>query len=207
MRNPDLKKYWLVNRFANSETANLCFCRLLQHYSNPDRYYHNLDHLKDLFVHFETSKFKLANPDWVVLAIFYHDAIYEVKRSDNELVSAAYAQKDMTALGFSERETRAVVQMIEATAKHFPPPDTSRDLRYFLDFDLAILGAEQEVYAAYAKKIRQEYAIYPDEVYQEGRKNVLEKLSNRDQLFQTQDYFELYEKKARENIQWEIGNY
>lgn len=181
-----------------------CFRHLLQHYSNPLRYYHNLDHLRALFVHFDQYQDDLVRPDLVSAAIFYHDVIYDIQRQDNELASAAYAKKDLTILGFNEIDQGVVEEMILATIKHEPPQQASQDLRFFLDFDLAILGSEFSIYQAYAQKIRQEYAIFADELYIPGRIMVLEKLLDRPRLFQTEPFYDQYEEQARNNLHREL---
>jgi predicted metal-dependent HD superfamily phosphohydrolase len=94
--------------------------------------------------------------------------------------------------------------MILATIKHEPPQQASQDLRFFLDFDLAILGSEFSIYQAYAQKIRQEYAIFADELYIPGRIMVLEKLLDRPRLFQTEPFYDQYEEQARNNLHREL---
>ncbi|MNJ03033.1 hypothetical protein D3C73_1632060 [compost metagenome] len=51
--------------------------------------------------------------------------------------------------------------------------------------------------------MRQEYAIYPDLVYNPGRKNVLLHFLAMDRIFKTDYFFEKYEKPARENLRKE----
>lgn len=199
-----MRKYWLVGRLVSTEMSEDCFRHLLQHYSNPLRYYHNLDHLRALFVHFDQYQDDLVRPDLVSAAIFYHDVIYDIQRQDNELASAAYAKKDLTILGFNEIDQGVVEEMILATIKHEPPQQASQDLRFFLDFDLAILGSEFSIYQAYAQKIRQEYAIFADELYIPGRIMVLEKLLDRPRLFQTEPFYDQYEEQARNNLHREL---
>lgn len=199
-----MRKYWLVGRLVSTEMSEDCFRHLLQHYSNPLRYYHNLDHLRALFVHFDQYQDYLVRPDLVSAAIFYHDVIYDIQRQDNELASAAYAKKDLTILGFNEIDQGVVEEMILATIKHEPPQQASQDLRFFLDFDLAILGSEFSIYQAYAQKIRQEYAIFADELYIPGRIMVLEKLLDRPRLFQTEPFYDQYEEQARNNLHREL---
>lgn len=204
MKKLDLKKYWLVDRFADKGVAEQCFYRLLKHYSNPKRYYHNVDHLNALFVQWEKFQDILDQPSLVVWAVFYHDVIYEVQRQDNEKASVRYAQDDFQGTDLDTLEQAAITAMILATERHFPPAQAKHDLLYFLDFDLCILGADRTQYRDYAQKIRQEYAIYPDEVYLPGRKRVLESLLNRKYLFQTKIFRQEYEEQARTNILDEI---
>lgn len=191
MKNLDLRKYWLVDRFFDTGRAEQCFCHLLKHYDKTQRYYHNLDHLRSLLVQWEHYKVHLQKPSLLLWAIFYHDVIYEPERKDNEKVKP--------------EEELEILSMILATEGHQPPVEATSDLHYFLDFDLQILGTDREQYRAYAQKIRNEYSIYPDEVYFPGRKQVLERLLARAYLYQTEAFRERCEEKARENILEEIG--
>lgn len=204
MKKLDLKKYWLVDRFIDTGVAEQCFYRLFMHYDKPERHYHNLDHIRSLLVHWESFKKQLDKPELVLWAIYYHDIIYEVKRRDNEQQSARYAQDDFRFTDIKPEDQAAIIAMILATEQHLPSAEAANDLKYFLDFDLAILGVVRDEYQAYAQKIREEYVVYPDEVYFPGRKRVLERLLSRDYLFQTEIFRREYEAQARANIWWEI---
>ncbi|HKK74861.1 MAG TPA: hypothetical protein VJ953_07315 [Saprospiraceae bacterium] len=205
MKNLDLRKYWLVDRFLDTGRAEQCFYYLLKHYDKTQRYYHNLDHLRSLLVQWEHYRVHLHKPSLLLWAIFYHDVIYEVDRKDNERASAAYAQQDFQHTTLSAADQSEIGAMIVATEQHLPPQNATLDLCYFLDFDLQILGAEREAYWAYAQNIRKEYRNYPDEVYYPGRKQVLERLLAKEYLYQTEIFRERYEEKARENILEEMG--
>lgn len=200
MKKLDLEKYWLVDCFVDKGAAEQCFYHLLKYYSKPQRCYHNLDHLKALFVQWEKCQDALNRPTLVAWAIFYHDVIYDVQRKDNELASAQYAQEDLRQTDLAPSDKSAIITMILATERHLPPVGATNDLLYFLDFDLCVLGAERAQYRAYAQKIRKEYAMYPDEIYFPGRKRILERLLNRKQLFQTKMFRQEYEEQARANV-------
>ena len=78
------------------------------------------------------------------------------------------------------------------------------DINWLLDFDLQILAAPWEDYEVYYKQIRQEYKIYPNMLYNPGRKKALHHFLERDFIFQTDVFRAAYEAKARENIKKEI---
>ncbi|MGJ4745117.1 hypothetical protein ACQV5M_02045 [Leptospira sp. SA-E8] len=63
----------------------------------------------------------------------------------------------------------------------------------------------EEIRSRYSKQIREEYDIYPDELYKPGRKKVLEYFLSMDSIFKTKEYREKKEKQARENLSWELG--
>jgi len=74
-----------------------------------------------------------------------------------------------------------------------------------LDADLAILGKDWKDYENYIHQIRKEYSIYPDFLYNPGRKKVLIHFLEFDEIFKTNHFKEKYENIARENIQREIS--
>ena len=75
-----------------------------------------------------------------------------------------------------------------------------------LDMDLAILGAPEARYDEYAKQIRTEYRIYPDEMYASGRKAVLHSFIQKERLYFTEEMSELLGEHARENMRRELGS-
>ena len=76
---------------------------------------------------------------------------------------------------------------------------------FLLDADLAILGKDWETYENYIKQIRKEYSIYPDFLYNLGRKKILIHFLEFEEIFKTEHFKAKYEKIARENIQKEIS--
>ena len=58
-------------------------------YRAPDRHYHGLSHIEALLALAQEYRTALSDPDAVEAAIWFHDAIYDSRRSDNETRSAA----------------------------------------------------------------------------------------------------------------------
>jgi predicted metal-dependent HD superfamily phosphohydrolase len=71
-----------------------------------------------------------------------------------------------------------------------------------IDADLAILGADDPAYRAYADQIRQEYAWVSEPDYRMGRRQVLECFLARPKIF---DLLAHLEEPARRNIAAEIA--
>jgi predicted metal-dependent HD superfamily phosphohydrolase len=92
--------------------------------------------------------------------------------------------------------------MILATKKHVRTGDSDTD--HFTDADLAILGAAPQTYYQYTRQIRKEYVLYPDFLYNQGRKKVLQHFLEMPDIFKTSHFKGLYEKNARKNIAEEI---
>ena len=62
--------------------------RLLTAWAEPQRHYHTLQHLSECLTHFETTHALAERPGEVAIALWFHDAIYDLKDKDNEQRSA-----------------------------------------------------------------------------------------------------------------------
>lgn len=172
-------------------------------YSESHRAYHNWNHIEHMLDLFDHYREQLQSPMEVELAIFYHDAIYDPKKKDNEEQSALLAESDLSQSSLDSERVVAVRNLIRCTEKHLP--DDHPDAKWLLDFDLAILGREEEVYVKYTKAIRKEYKMYPTLLYNQGRKKAMKKFLERERIFYTDEFFDRYESMARANIEREIG--
>jgi predicted metal-dependent HD superfamily phosphohydrolase len=177
-------------------------------YNEPQRAYHTLDHLQQLFGQFEQIYHQLHEPHFIALALYYHDVIYDPRRSDNELESAEYAVEALKGY-LSAEQCQHIYVLIMMTATHelheCLDKDTVSDAAYLLDMDLSILGAPWSEYHQYAQAVRQEYAHVTKENYHLGRIAVLEKLLRHPTLYLTEYYHANLEEQARDNIKHEIN--
>src|SRR5690606_16218856 len=80
------------------------------------------------------------------------------------------------------------------------------DTSLLMDLDLAVLGDEPERYEEYARRIRLEYSMYPDIVYNKGRRKVLEHFLSMGRIYQTKPFFESREVQARRNLREELNS-
>ncbi len=172
-------------------------------YRQPGRHYHGLSHIEALLALLSRNSQAFTDPQAVEAAIWFHDAVYDSTRGDNEAKSAALAAEKLDGLLASERLAR-VVAMIEATATHALPDIADEAARHdaalFLDMDLSILGAAPADFAAYERAVRREYAWVDDNAWRSGRAGVLRKFLERPRIFQTDLFRDLYEAQARDNI-------
>ena len=150
----------------------------------------------------EDVKADIKGWETVLFAVFYHDIVYKATSKSNEEDSADIASKRLRELGFPKDRIGKCVSLILATKAHTTGGDTDTD--YFTDADLSILGQTQDIYFQYAKQVRKEFSIYPDLLYNPGRKKVLKHFLNMDRIFKTQYFFEKFEKQARENLMNEL---
>jgi predicted metal-dependent HD superfamily phosphohydrolase len=151
----------------------------------------------------ETILDKIQNRDAFYFAIWYHDVIYEAKRSDNEEKSAEFAVEALAELGVPEQTIAVVREMILAT-KHHRGAGLSWDMKAFLDLDTSILGAPEEIYEEYSRAIRKEYSWVPDFLYRKGRVKVLNDFLEGEHIYHTDEIRAEYELQARDNITAEI---
>ncbi|GLY42283.1 hypothetical protein Amsp01_083060 [Amycolatopsis sp. NBRC 101858] len=147
-------------------------------YGEPHRRYHTLDHAAAVARDSAWLAEGLGDVERAIVAAaaWTHDVVYDAKPGEDERASAAWAREALD--GAAEAHIDRVEGLILATIKHDAPAD---DLlaTALLDADLAILGAPEATYAAYAKAVRDEYAKYPDDVWRAGRIAVLEGMLSR----------------------------
>ncbi|MDO7847188.1 hypothetical protein Q5H92_12520 [Hymenobacter sp. M29] len=179
------------------------FQRLSAAYQAPTRHYHNLQHIENLLNRVEAAD--LHDPTVVQLAVWFHDAVYNALKHDNEARSAAEAMAFLRHSTLEPTRQQRVAFLIERTADHTQPqPPHDADLLLFLDADLSILGAPETAYWAYARQVRQEYRLVPDLLYRPGRRQVLAKMLAAPVLFRTPALCAEFDAPARRNLQAEI---
>jgi predicted metal-dependent HD superfamily phosphohydrolase len=176
---------------------------LIARYSNPERHYHNLVHIREMLdivdVHIASDK----NLSAVRFAVWFHDAIYDTRAKDNEERSAELGTRVLPGLGVSAEVTANVARLILLTKTHHAESN-DHDGQVLVDADLAILGARESRYDEYAAAIRREYAWVPDEAYRIGRCAVLETFLKRPRIYLKESIFCLREEQARKNLAKEI---
>ncbi|HEX8370884.1 MAG TPA: hypothetical protein VF604_20230 [Pyrinomonadaceae bacterium] len=194
----------LTEEFSLDEkAAEAALDFLLNRYSEKHRYYHNLNHVNALLVLAEDLKENISDYDCLRLAIWFHDAIYEPQKNDNEIESAKLAGVNLSCIGLPKNKIQKVEKMILATQKH-ETAEFDTDGKLFLDLDLSILGAGGEIYKNYSRAIRLEYSYVPEALYRESRKRILENFMRREFIYFTGALRSRFEAAARLNIENEI---
>ncbi|MDW8550260.1 hypothetical protein NG800_015130 [Epilithonimonas ginsengisoli] len=193
----------LISKYSNDEILKTDYWQEIEKsYSQKSRKYHNLNHLENMILELENVKDEISDYDIMLFSVFYHDIIYKATSKDNEEKSAEVAKTRLDKLNISNERITKIYNQILATKSHKRSDDS--DTNFLLDADLAILGKDWKVYDNYIQQIRKEYSIYPDFLYNPGRKKVLTHFLEFDEIFKTDHFKEKYEKMARENIQREI---
>jgi len=176
---------------------------LHQRYDEPQRHYHTWAHVEALLGHYRRWVRYLNRPGPVLWALYWHDAIYDPQAKDNEERSAQLLEKE-AAGHLSPHDIDFAAAIVRATATHTVPDGLpthdAEDLALFLDMDLSILGAPEDVYDQYEKDIRSEYAFVPAEAYRVGRGAVLSGFLNRSRLYFTDIAHAEWDAAARSNL-------
>ncbi|GAA4240724.1 hypothetical protein GCM10022254_66560 [Actinomadura meridiana] len=196
----DLVDRWVA--LAGPHTRHIG-AELDKRYGEPHRRYHTRQHLAAVLDLVDELAGQAEAPDTVRLAAWFHDAVYDPERADNEERSARLATRMLADTDLPATVVDEVVRLVELTATH-APDDDDRDGQVLCDADLAILGADPDRYAAYAADVREEYGFVPEELYRAGRSEVLNGLLALPQLFHTDTAHERYEQHARTNIRTEL---
>ena len=175
---------------------------LLERYSEPQRRYHTLQHLDACFTNFAAVRAQAIYPAEVELALWFHDAVYEIGLPGNEQSSANWASSALLAAGGEEAAAQRVHALIMATC-HNAMPQTS-DESILLDVDLAILGAPPTQFDAYETQVRAEYAVVPRDQFRSNRRRILQEFMARERLFHTAHFYVSHEQQARINLRRSI---
>jgi predicted metal-dependent HD superfamily phosphohydrolase len=179
-------------------------------YETPDRHYHDLRHVETLLGLAQERADAIADRDAVEAAIWFHDAVYDTRRNDNEEKSAELAIAHLTGTASQDRIAH-IATMSRATAGHrlpnFADADgcAARDCALFLDFDLAILGSAPAAFAAYEQAVRREYDWVPEPLWIAGRRQVLASFLARPAIYATPELRASHEAAARRNLAEAIG--
>ncbi len=202
-----LKHEWynLASKYSlDKDLVDEFWNELYRSYTSKSRFYHNFSHIYNMLRQVDAFESELNNLDAFKFSIWYHDIIYKSSKKDNEEKSALVSGERLLKLGVDKATIFLVNKMIISTKKHQLVLTDNIDNAYLLDIDLSILGSNWETYQIYLKNIRKEYKIYPDFLYNPGRKKVLKHFLEREILYFTDSYKLKYEKQARQNLEGEI---
>lgn len=168
-------------------------------YGEPQRHYHTLSHITAVVANAERLRDRFEDASAALLALFFHDIVYDPARHDNE---ARSADRLRDAFGDVASIDRACAHVL-ATQHHDAHADPDTNL--VLDIDMAILGAPWADYLTYAEGVYREYLpVYGDEAYAKGRAELfLKPTLQRKRLFLTADFAHL-EDQAKRNLRVEL---
>lgn len=195
---------------------------LLQAWEQPHRAYHHSGHLSQmltdldrLYAHRTQAG---STPLALILAAWFHDAVYEgVSGEDerrSEQLAIASLEPLVTAGLLGGDELQMVRLLVRATATHELPESANlpagyepADIQFFLDADMAILAADSARYRRYLRGVRSEYSHFDDEAFRAGRTTFLRSILGRKRIFLSEQALQLWEEPARANLQAELSEW
>ncbi|MEN9629099.1 MAG: hypothetical protein RJA10_2326 [Pseudomonadota bacterium] len=212
-RHRELRARWLAlcdslgipRRYSQPEGR-----RLLGRWDQVPRHYHDTRHLlaclRALDDVLATVPDQVGDASACALALWFHDAIYAPRRHDNEVLSAAWAQRFLAAAGVPQERVDAVVHLVLQTQHVTPPAPKSlsaalqADTAWVLDIDLGILGQSPAVCARFEADVRREYRFVPDAEWRKRRAAVLSSFLHRNSIYRTAYFRDRLEATARTNL-------
>lgn len=203
-RNKSLKVP-LLNRWNTIMPGHdALFLDLLDRWSEEHRHYHGCTHLLSVLESLDLLTDPAEPPRTVLLAAWFHDAVYRGIAGQDEEESARLAEERLTAAGLPEDEVAEVARLVRLTSDHRPEPGDD-DGALLCDADLSVLGGEPDEYARYVAAVRKDYAHIGDADFAAGRAAVVRRLLELDPLFHTAGARELWHSAARRNLQGELA--
>lgn len=181
--------------------------RLLARYGEPRRGYHDGRHLAEVLAAVEPLGGDLDPRERavVVLAAWYHDAVYDpvAAPGTNEEASAVLAEHELAAAGCDPVAAATVAALVRATREH-DLPDDDRAEAVLHDADLWILSAPTGRFDEYCAQVRAEYRHVPAADFARGRAAVLAPFATRPRLYATPLAHERWTDAARSNLRREL---
>ncbi|WP_299942706.1 hypothetical protein [uncultured Microbulbifer sp.] len=179
---------------SNIET----YLKLQSHYDKKHRHYHNSSHINATLKNLEQVKHLANDYNALEIALWFHDAIYKVFSSGNELNSANWASQFLKINKAQDNFIENVHRLIMATLHNTVFYDN--DERLIVDIDLSILGSHGELYNKFELWVGREYKLIPGFIYKKKRKKILEGFLARKRIYSHEYFFEKFEESARKNI-------
>ena len=194
---------------------------LLQAWEQPHRAYHHSGHLLQMLTDLDrlyAHRTQGSTPLALVLAAWFHDAVYEGAPGEDERRSEQLASASLeplvTAGLLTGHELQMVGFLVRATATHELPESTDlpagyepADIQFFLDADMAILAADSARYHRYLRGVRSEYSHFDDEAFRTGRTTFLRSILGRERIFLSEQALQLWEEPARTNLRAELNGW
>ena len=166
------------------------YAELIARYCEPHRRYHTVQHLEECFLKMDEVRSLAQRPQEIESALWFHDAIYDPRRHDNEERSAQWASNCLGG------EAGQRVHDLVLATKHAAIPENP-EARLLIDVDLSILAAPEERFDEYEAQIREEYRWVPDFLYRRERRRILQGFLSWERIFSAAAFDEA---RARRNL-------
>jgi predicted metal-dependent HD superfamily phosphohydrolase len=203
---------------------------LISRWSEPQRHYHTPQHLRECLATLGGVIALAQRAAEVEAALWFHDAVYNLRESGNEEKSAELASRVLGAAGVDAAAIERIAAMVLATkhdaadvrrravpgADQLPPGAAGEasvgapftpDEQIVVDVDLAILGAAPARFDEYDRQVVDEYAFVPQSIFRRKRREILASLAARPRLYATAHFHALLDAQARANLARAIERY
>ncbi|RWX46181.1 putative metal-dependent phosphohydrolase, HD superfamily [Candidatus Electrothrix aarhusensis] len=177
------------------------FDKLKAVYTEPGRYYHTDKHVGECLAHLQPLRHQATRPAEIEVALWFHDAVYDTRRTDNEERSAEWAVKFLRASKVGQAIRDRIARLIMVTQTHDP---YDADTALMTGIDLSILGTQPHLFEQYDADIRREYSWVPAEQFRQGRVQALNNFLERAEIYKTSYFLANYEQQARLNLRHKI---
>lgn len=194
----DSKRFEDLVRRVGGHSRPADFADLEAAYAEKHRAYHTAEHIRACLAELDGSRELCERPDEVELALWFHDAVYKTRASDNEEQSALWAARVLNEIGAPDETGERVAGLVRVTTHAGKPPTT--DAQVLVDIDLSILGALPAVFEEYEKQIRREYSWVPMPMYRPARVRILRAFLERESIYCTPAFRDRLEEQARVNL-------
>lgn len=183
---------------AAAEVAERSWSCLITRFSEAHRHYHDYKHMRHCLRELDGAAHRIGDADVVEMALWFHDAIYEPGAADNEIRSARLFES-FAAPVLNPNLTREVSSAILDTVhKTLPEADNAR---FVVDIDLSSFGLPWPEFMADSHALRKEQMHLSDREFYQRKCAFLKSLIDRDRIYATQYFGNLYELAARTNIE------
>jgi predicted metal-dependent HD superfamily phosphohydrolase len=197
-----LRRRWhtACHGLASVELRDRTFDELVSVYTAPDRHYHDIGHIADCLRELDEHRHLAVNADAIEAALWFHDVVYDGRRSDNEERSAERADVVLEKLGCSAPMRAEVKRLILLTRHDCEPAEGDVDGQLMVDIDLASLALPPDAFDRNGENIRREYPHVDDAAFDRGRAAMLGSFLRRPRIYYTPWFSRRYEQRARENL-------
>jgi predicted metal-dependent HD superfamily phosphohydrolase len=182
---------------AHDDSADI-YLRLLAAFAEPQRFYHNLTHIKHCLTMFDQVKSLIENPDAVELAVWMHDVIYQPGAGDNESLSVEW-YRDIAGVVHKPDLLQLVCRLIIATL-HDNKPLEDEDACYMVDIDLSSFAMPWNEFLRDSLNLRRENPQITDLEYYRNQKKFQKLLLAKQRFYHSDYFYQHYESQARDNL-------
>ncbi len=183
---------------GTADDADDVFSKVLAYYSESHRRYHTPQHIDHCLRQFDLALDHVEEQDTVEMTIWFHDIIYDIPPTENELKSARLF-RSMTKDRIDPTLCQNVCNMILITTHKVTP--TRNDEKLLVDVDLSSFALPWEQFKKDSENVRHEFFNKSDQDFYSGHMKFMQSLLDRPSFFSSDFFREKYEANARENVQ------